>query len=88
MFEDFIIHVRTDRYNLMCYLVAHDKIQSAYEDEENSIGGRSIPKNATTEALKSLGATLNFIDVWIKLFLENYDARCIAYINDMREMFK
>ena len=25
LFEDFITHARTDRYNLMCYLVAHDK---------------------------------------------------------------
>ena len=24
LFEDFITHARTDRYNLMCYLVAHD----------------------------------------------------------------
>ena len=32
MFEDFIIHTRTDRYNNMCYLVAHDKMQPNYED--------------------------------------------------------
>ena len=25
LLEDFIIHARTDRYNLMCSLVAHDK---------------------------------------------------------------
>ena len=25
MFEDFITHARKDRYNLMCYLVAHNK---------------------------------------------------------------
>ena len=31
MFEDFITHAKTDRYNIMCYLVAHDKIQLAYE---------------------------------------------------------
>ena len=24
LFEDFITHARTDRYNLLCYLVAHD----------------------------------------------------------------
>ena len=27
MFEDFITHARTYRYNLMCSLVAHDKIR-------------------------------------------------------------
>ena len=30
-FEYFITHERTDRYNLMCSLVAHDKIQTAYK---------------------------------------------------------
>ena len=40
MFEYFITHARTDRYNLMCSLVAHDKIQPAYEDNESSIGDR------------------------------------------------
>ena len=61
MFEDFITHARTDIYNIMCYLVAHDKIQPDDEDDEISIGDRSIPKNATTKSLKSFGATLNFI---------------------------
>ena len=32
LFEYFITHVRTDRYNLLCYLVAHDKKQPDYED--------------------------------------------------------
>ena len=40
MFEYFITHARTDRYTLMCSLVAHDKIQPAYEDNESSIGDR------------------------------------------------
>ena len=61
MFEYFIKHARTDRYNLMCYLVAHDKIQPAQKYYESSIGDRSIFKNATTKSLKSLGDTLNFI---------------------------
>ena len=40
-----------ERYNLLCYFVAHDKNQPAYEDEEISIGDRLIPKHATREAL-------------------------------------
>ena len=72
----------------MCSLVAHDKNQPAYEDDESSIGDMPIPKNVTTEALEALGATLNFIDVWIKLFEENYDARRVAYITSMKDMFK
>ena len=31
LFEYFITYSRHDRYNIMCYLVAHDKIQPAYE---------------------------------------------------------
>ena len=88
MFEDFMTHARTDRYNLMCHLVAHDKMQPNYEDDESSLGDRSIPKDATTKELTELGATLNYIDVWLKLFLDNYRARCDAYVNAMKEMFK
>ena len=32
MFEDFITHAKTDKNNLMCSLVAHDKLQPAYAD--------------------------------------------------------
>ena len=83
LFEDLITHARTNIYSLVCSLVAHDKIQPSYEDDESSTGDRSITKNATTEALKALGATLNFIDIWLKLFEENYEARCVAYITSM-----
>ena len=42
----------------------------------------------TTKALKSLGATINFIDIWLKLLKENYDARSVAYITATKNMFK
>ena len=32
-FEDFITQARTDRYNLMCSLVAHDRLQRDYKDD-------------------------------------------------------
>ena len=38
MFEDFITHAIYDRYNIMCSLVAHDRKQPSYEDDESSIG--------------------------------------------------
>ena len=50
IFEDFITHARTYRYNLMCSLLAHDKIQPNDEDDENSLGDRSIPKYSTTKS--------------------------------------
>ena len=72
----------------MYSLVAHDKIQPAYEDDEIDIGDRSIPKDATTKALTALGDTLYFIYIWLKLFVGDYDARCVAYINTTNKMFK
>ena len=35
-----------------------------------------------------MGTTTNFIDIWLKLFEDNYDARRVAYITYMKEMFK
>ena len=48
-------------------MVAHDKTQPAYEDEEGGIGDSQIPKNSKIEALEALGATLSFIEIWLKL---------------------
>ena len=48
LFEDFITHARTDRYNIMCSIVVHDKKQPYYEDDESSIVDRLIPKYVTT----------------------------------------
>ena len=72
----------------MYSLVAHDKIQPAYGDNEIIIWDRLISKNATTEALEVLGDTNNFICIFLKLFEDNYDAICVAYSTDMKEMFK
>ena len=42
----------------------------------------------TTEELEALGATITFIEIWIKLLDDNYDARRVAYSSDMKEMLK
>ena len=78
-FEGFIIQARTDRYNIMCSLVAHDRLQDNDQDDEISLGDKLIPKNATVKALKSLGATFNFIDIWLHNFRQNnFDGNCVA----------
>ena len=51
-FEDFITQARTDRYNLMCSLVAHDMLQTEYKDYESSIFDIAILNNATIKTLK------------------------------------
>ena len=86
--EDFIIHTKPYKYHLMCYIISHDKKQSLYEDEEIVIGDRPIPNNATTESLKALGTTLNFIDFWLKHFDHNYEVRCGMYNKAMKKLFK
>ena len=87
-YEYFITQARIDRYNIMCYLVAHDRLQDDYKDDESSIGDRAIPNDATVKALKSLGATFNFIHIWIHNFCEKYYARSESYSIAMKEMFK
>ena len=40
VFEYFIINDRTYRYNLMCYITAHDKKNPTYVDYTSGGGGR------------------------------------------------
>ena len=68
----------------MCSLVSHDRLYLDYNDGEISIGLRSIPNDATIKTLEALGATFHFIDIWLKLLRENYDARFEAYINTIK----
>ena len=42
----------------------------------------------TTEALEILGANINFIEIWLKLFDHNYEVRCVMYNKSMKDMFK
>ena len=88
LFGDFIKHEGTNRYNIMCSLVAHDKKLPTYEDDERIIVDRLIPKHVKTEALEAFVATLNFIDIWLKLLKEKNDAIRVAYITVMKTMFK
>ena len=48
-FENFITQAWTDQYNIMCSLVARDRLQNDYKDGESSIGDRAIPNYATVK---------------------------------------
>ena len=87
-FEDFITQAIIYQYKIMCSLVADDRLQTDYKDDEISIGNRSIPNDATVKELKSVGATFNFIDIWLHLLRENYFYRSESYSIAMEEMFK
>ena len=67
MFEDFVTEAITDIYNLMCSSDSHDKMQLYYKDDEISLGDRQITKDATPKLLTALGATINFIDILLKM---------------------
>ena len=88
VFDDFIINDKTDRCNIMCSITANDKVQPTYFDDASSVVSRAISKNATTSALESLGATLNFINCWLKLFHNNYEVRSKMYHEAMKKLFK
>ena len=51
MSEGFIKKARTDRYNIMCSIISHNKQQPKYVDDDISSGGRQITNNKTPEAL-------------------------------------
>ena len=88
VFDDFIRNYRTYRCNIMCYIPVHDKLQPTYVDYASSFGGRTIPKDKTTAVLESLGATLKFIDLWIKLFYNNDEVRSKMYNEAMKNLLK
>ena len=87
-FEDFITQARTEQSNLMCSLVAHDRLQLDYKYDKISIGHRSINDNESTKTLEALGTTINFIDIWLKLLRAILNAICEAYTNAMKVMFR
>ena len=64
-----------------------NSLQIEYIYDESSIGDIEIPNDATIKTLEALGATFNFIDIWLKLLRENYCAQSESYINAMKEMF-
>ena len=72
----------------MCSLVARDRLEPDYKDNESSIGDIEIPNDATVKYLKSLGDTFNFIGIWIKLLRENYCAQSESYSNALEDVFK
>ena len=76
----------------MCSLVAHDRLQNNYQDDDISLGDKVIPKDATVKALQSLGATFNFIDIWlhtlIKFFLNENSLMKLQWVRCSKKYLK
>ena len=66
MFESYIENARTDRYNIMCSIYAHEKQHPSSDDDGSSGFVNLLPSNSTTESLFLLSATIYFIYCWIK----------------------
>ena len=49
VFENFIKNARTDRYNLVCSIDAHEKEHPSPFNDGNSDDGYTLPSNSTTE---------------------------------------
>ena len=79
LFEGFIRNTRTDRYNIMFSIFAHEKKHQSSCDDGSIGGGCSLPSNSTIEALDSLSATIDFIDFWLEALEHNSIERCNFY---------
>ena len=73
--KKYIKNTRSERYNIICSIDAHEKqIPSSIYDGISG-GSNTIQLNLKIEALASLGATFYFIDCWLKCFDKNYQDR-------------
>ena len=80
MFEGFIRNARTDRYNIMFSIDAHEKINLLEHDDGSSCGGYPLLSNSTTEALYLLGVTIYVIGCGIKALEQKFLECCHMYI--------
>ena len=70
----------------MCSIDAYEREnQSSSCDGGSSGGGCPLPTTSITEALESLGATIDFNGCWIKALKHNLLERCHLYTHYMKE---
>ena len=72
----------------MCYIEAFDILHPACNYNSSISGGIPLTDGSTTDVLKSLGHTLNFIQSWIQSFEANYSQQKHIYKEKISETFK
>ena len=87
-FKGFIRNERTDRYNIMCYIDAHEKKHQSFCDDVSNGGSCPLPSNSTIEALVLLGTTIDFIGCWLKSLEQNFIDHCHMYLFNMEQLFQ
>ena len=68
----------------MCSLFDNDRLQLDYKDYERSIGDRAIPNDATIKTLEPLGATINFIYIYLTSSVNIFMKQFKPYINKIK----
>ena len=88
LFEEFIISLRTDRYNIMFYIDAYEREHQSSTYDDGSIGGGCpLSITSTNKSLQYLGATIDFIGFWLKSLEHNFLEICNLYTHFMVELF-
>ena len=72
----------------MCSINVHEKEHQYSCDYVRRGEGCPLPSNSTTEALHLLGATIYFINFWLKYFEHNFIERCNLYYHNMDKLFQ
>ena len=88
MFEGFIINERTDIFNSLCSIDAHEKYHPSSCDDGSSGGGCPLPSNSTKKSLVLLSATMDFISCWLKSLEQNVLQRCNMYFFNKNKLFQ
>ena len=57
----------------MCAVDEYTRINLPVPDDRSSGGGILLKTTLYTDALESIGHTINFIDNWFQCFGENYE---------------
>ena len=85
--KDLLEMQRTERYNIMCSIDAHENINTSEHYDGIRGGGYPLPSNSATEALDFLRETIDFIGCWLKDLEHNFLERYHVYFS-MKNCFR
>ena len=87
-FEDYVTTAIKDRYNLICSIESHVRMNPTGNYYASSGDGRPLPHESSLYSLVFLGLTLNSIDSWMQSFKTNSLQQTTMYGDKMSEFFK
>ena len=81
--KDYFTTGRKYRYEFLSDVNAYDIIHPLFTDNGSSGDVRPLENTLSTDALESLGHTINYIDIWLQCFIYNYGERTGLYRDNM-----